>query len=116
MPDFDGFENELAHLINRSCLDNELNTPDFIIAAFIRDSLEKLSNFIKERDRWWGFIPEIGNPHIAPTTPEIENPFIDCNTRDEVLSKVLKLGSQGQSFIYGESIIRWARLRLAEVV
>ena len=36
------FENELRSLINKYSLENDLNTPDFILAAFMKNCLDEI--------------------------------------------------------------------------
>lgn len=48
------FEKELADLINRHSLENGSNTPDFILAKYLRKCLETYNEIIGERDKWWG--------------------------------------------------------------
>lgn len=59
-----GFEKELTTLINRTGLDHECNTPDFILARHLMDSLSIFKASTDHRDKWWGFIPEIGNARV----------------------------------------------------
>lgn len=80
------FEKELTRLINRAGLDNECNTPDFIIAKFLMHSLSMLHGLNNERDNWWGFIPEIGNPHIEADVPKSHvNAFKHVQSVEELM-------------------------------
>ena len=54
------FEKELERLINCHSLENESDTPDYILAEYIQDCLDAFRNAVKTRDKWWGFIPKIG--------------------------------------------------------
>ena len=49
-----GFEDELEKLINRFSIENECDTPDFILATYIRHCLDAFSVATKHRDRWNG--------------------------------------------------------------
>lgn len=46
------FEDELEKLINRFSIENESDTADFILATYIRHSLDAFSVAVKHRDRW----------------------------------------------------------------
>lgn len=51
------FEKELQNLINKHSVENESNTPDFILAKYIDGCLKTFSTTVKERDQWYGFKP-----------------------------------------------------------
>jgi len=48
------FKKELEHLINRHSVENESDTPDFILAEYIRRCLDAWNFCIVQRDTWWG--------------------------------------------------------------
>jgi len=48
------FEEELRTLINCHCLENASNSPDFILAEFILDSLDAFDSATKRRDEFYG--------------------------------------------------------------
>lgn len=48
------FEDELRTLINQCSVENESNTPDFILAEFIRDCLNCFNRAIEKREKWYG--------------------------------------------------------------
>ncbi len=48
------FKKELEELINKHSKENESNTPDFILAKYLRSCLIHANYLIKERDEWWG--------------------------------------------------------------
>jgi len=56
----DSFERELEGLLNARSLENESMTPDFVLAAYLRDCLNVWNVHTRERDRWWGHQPIIG--------------------------------------------------------
>jgi hypothetical protein len=51
------FVRDLEHLINRHSVENESDTPDFILAQYLRGCLDVWDHTIRERDRWYGFKP-----------------------------------------------------------
>jgi len=51
------FEKELTELINRHSMENGSNTPDFILAEFLRNCLVAFNNTATRRDEWYGPVP-----------------------------------------------------------
>jgi len=49
------FQKELEQLINKHSRENESDTPDFILAEWINDSLSFFAKTIRQRDKWYGF-------------------------------------------------------------
>ena len=48
------FEQELRELINRHCLESTSNSPDYILAEFVLDSLDAFDSATKKRDDHYG--------------------------------------------------------------
>ena len=48
------FEHELANLINKHSLENDSNTPDFILASYIMACLEAFNKTSIQRENWYG--------------------------------------------------------------
>lgn len=48
------FKEELESLINRHSLENDSNTPDFILAQYIQGCLDNFNTTITARDKWYG--------------------------------------------------------------
>jgi len=48
------FETRLENLLNSFSVENESDTPDFILAAYLVDCLETWNKTIKSRDKWYG--------------------------------------------------------------
>jgi len=48
------FRKELEILINRHSIENESNTPDWILANYIRSCLESFNSAIQQREAWYG--------------------------------------------------------------
>lgn len=59
------FEKELETLINRYSKENVSNTPDFILARYLKNCLDVFNIAVKEREKWYGkeekVIPEVVN-------------------------------------------------------
>jgi len=49
------FEKELEMLINKHSKENELDTPDFILAQYLNGCLANYAETVKVRDKWYGF-------------------------------------------------------------
>ena len=67
----DEFERELAATINRSSQENPSNTPDWILAIYLRDCLSAFNIAVQQREAWYGRDPrpsEAGAPiqHVLP--------------------------------------------------
>lgn len=48
------FYDDLRALLNRYCVENESNTPDFILATYIQDCLDAYKRAVNHRERWHG--------------------------------------------------------------
>lgn len=48
------FQQELRRLLNKHCIENGSGTPDFILAEYIRASLEAFELGVILRERWYG--------------------------------------------------------------
>ena len=53
-------EKQLRALINSESVENNSNTPDWILSSFLMDSLKTLETAINLRDKWYGIKPEPG--------------------------------------------------------
>jgi hypothetical protein len=49
------FVRDLECLINCACLENESDTPDFILAEYMRDSMKAFNKACNRRRDWYGF-------------------------------------------------------------
>lgn len=54
------FEQELESLLNKFSEDRYSNTPDFILARFMKQSLESFNAAVNWRDQWYGIAPAPG--------------------------------------------------------
>lgn len=48
------FLGELEQLINKHSKENDSNTPDFILAEYLKDCLEAFGKATRGRDKWYG--------------------------------------------------------------
>lgn len=48
------FRIELQELINKYSLENDSNTPDFVLARYLMDCLKAASRMIADREDWYG--------------------------------------------------------------
>ena len=60
----DTFENELRELINRHSVENESNTPAFILVQYIDACLTVFATAVQQRETWYGrdARPTMGKP------------------------------------------------------
>jgi hypothetical protein len=49
------FQKELGSLINRHSVENESDTPDFILAMYLRGCLDAFNLAVRQREKWYGF-------------------------------------------------------------
>lgn len=49
------FHKDLEILINKHSLENESDTPDFILASYLMDCLKAFDLATQQRDQWRGF-------------------------------------------------------------
>lgn len=47
------FRKELENLINRHCMENGSNTPDFILARYMAECLDAFDKAVKTRTEWY---------------------------------------------------------------
>ena len=62
------FAAELESLINRHSIENESDTPDFILAQYIRGCLDAWNCSVRDRDKWYGF-KTLNSPRIPSELP-----------------------------------------------
>lgn len=48
------FEKELENLINRYSVENESNTPDYILVEYLRNCLDVFTSAVVARENWYG--------------------------------------------------------------
>ena len=53
----DAFDAELRALLNRHSAENGSDTPDFLLADFLRLCLGAFEGIVRDRDKWHGFKP-----------------------------------------------------------
>ncbi|MEN8171403.1 MAG: hypothetical protein ABFS03_00835 [Chloroflexota bacterium] len=49
-----GFEKEIESLINRHCMEGDSNTPDFILAQYLKGCLDVFNTAVQQRETWHG--------------------------------------------------------------
>ncbi len=52
-----GLEKELGSLLNRFSVENESNTPDFILAQYLIGCLQVFTTAVQQRETWHGRDP-----------------------------------------------------------
>ena len=61
---------ELTTLLNCYSEENEINTPDFMLAKFMLSCLEAFNVATRERDRWYGAHLAPGNKYFKGQEPQ----------------------------------------------
>lgn len=64
------FNEELKTLLNRHSIDNECQTPDFILADAVSGFLCNLRDTVKRRENWHGRQPELQQDLFTQETPK----------------------------------------------
>lgn len=54
LPDRPDFISELRDLINKHSIENNSNTPDFILAQYLTQCLRAWNMAVTHRDKWYG--------------------------------------------------------------
>ena len=88
------FEEELRRLINCHSVENESNTPDFVLAAYIRDCLNAFTKATAGRDRYYG-MRAIGTSmqranEVGPDINGLDMPNVIRNEIDRDIIEDLK--------------------------
>ena len=74
------FEHELMVLINSRCMENESDTPDFLLARFIQECLDSFNAAVKARDKRHGITQRAWN---RPATTQERDIAGNIPVRDE---------------------------------
>ena len=61
------FKKELEHLINKHSLENDSDTPDFILAEYLNDCLIAFNKAVNRREEWYGRERKSGSGKLTPT-------------------------------------------------
>jgi hypothetical protein len=64
------FEKDLIALINRHSMENGSNTPDFILASYLRSCLDNFNRVSRWRERWYGKAISISGVKDLDEIPE----------------------------------------------
>ena len=51
----ESFREELESLINRHSIENDSDSPDFLLAEYVISCLQAYAKTVKARDKWYGF-------------------------------------------------------------
>jgi len=57
------FKANLTDIINKHGIENESNTPDYILAKYLYNCLQAFEIATQERDKWYGIAPIPGDSH-----------------------------------------------------
>lgn len=69
------FKKDLSDLINRYSMENESNTPDFILAEYLADCLNSFARAQAYREKWYGLTPaeepiNLSSAEESPNDPD----------------------------------------------
>jgi hypothetical protein len=67
------FEKDLERLINYHSMENGSDTPDFILAHFMRDSLLLFNSTVQKREKWYGREIHQKGPCESTSTPQSDS-------------------------------------------
>ena len=77
------FIRELALLINKYSMENDSNTPDFILAEHLYDCLMNFNFRVKRRDKWYGVVLSPNEKKFTGKSMSIEDRYICLITKDQ---------------------------------
>ena len=60
------FQKELEQLINRHSLENDSNTPDFVLAHFMMNCLFAFNDAVRQRENYYGRDPRSSFKELKP--------------------------------------------------
>lgn len=55
------FEKDIQTLINRHSMENGSDTPDFILAKYLKGCLDTYNATVTAREKWYGRAPKLAN-------------------------------------------------------
>lgn len=73
-----GFMDELEKLLNKYSIENESNTPDFILAAYVRKCLLAFAEASRSREKWYGRELRIGDTNRASAIQDFNDRISDA--------------------------------------
>lgn len=65
----DAFQRELAQLLNKYSEENASDTPDFILAEYLRGCLAAFATAVQQRETWYGREKAEKNKWVLSTPP-----------------------------------------------
>lgn len=71
------FQKELEHLINRTSQENGSDTPDWILAEYLKNCLWSFNTALEAREKWYG--RRVTGVQSRPTIAELEE-ILQSNT------------------------------------
>ncbi len=86
------FGSELEKLINAYSLENGSNTPDFVLASFVKSCLDTWNLHTKERDRWYGNRSLLGPGNDMPSVDTSEISMLPISPAPAKPSATPKIG------------------------
>lgn len=84
---------ELTSLLNRHSAENESDTPDYILAAFLMSSLDAFDAAVRSRDAYWKIDPW---NEKSRTKPRINEPKVEVG---DIFTDVAEWGDKLVGFV-----------------
>lgn len=93
------FRRELEKLINRESMENGSNTPDFILATYLKRCLDTFDFAVNAREHWFGRLPEVKATPLE--TSAARSPLLGYHYSDPVSSSMC---CEGQGRMTGADV------------
>lgn len=74
----ENFRKELEQLINKCSLENESDTPDFILAEYLTDCLKAFDKAVFNRETWYGRPPVQKNEELEEPINQTTQDYYDA--------------------------------------
>ena len=101
------FKKELEHLINRHGVDNEISTPDFILADYLVHCIYLFSNSMANNIKWHGYSKQFSEgargPHSG-TSKDLE--FGGGISKAEILGRLRHLLRNWDEYEFHSVVIK----------
>ena len=106
------FQRKLQELINSTSQENASHTPDFILAEYLRDSLDAFNTATNRRSRWYGR-DDSPNTHITPIPAQEEEETIQLGDMPkEMAQAAFKLAKEQQQAALPAGIVDTEKLEI----
>ena len=92
-------QKELESLINCHCAENESDTPDFILAAYLSDCLAAFNRSVNMREAWYGRkTQDVESQNKSDNTDRLKCPACDSTEKE---TRFYELHCKKCNFMFG---------------